>query len=186
MYVSTFIKKINFQIIRQTLTFFLFLFFPFTIYYGIREIVFIEEKKVQPPQPTHPSDLFVAIGRRYWEFDKKGSNPTRAKKFFDAAAKQNNPTALVNLGLMKIQGIGGEKNINEGISLINLATKQENNGEALYFLGLCYLYGYGVDKCSEKAVDLLKASANKKYAYASNVLNKLFIPRSLDETQDNA
>lgn len=83
---------------------------------------------------------------------------TKAFKYYDMAAQQNDPIALNNLGSLYFSGIGTEKNNNAALLCFQKAAELGNDNAALN-LAFIYLAGGAKDKSrNQKAIELFEKS----------------------------
>lgn len=84
----------------------------------------------------------------------------KALAWFKKAAKQGHPGATYYCGNMLYNGMGGEKNLEDGLKLLKIAANKDFM-MANYALGRIYYEGDGVNKDAKTAVSYLRKAAAK-------------------------
>ena len=76
------------------------------------------------------------------------------------------------LGTCYVEGLGVEKNEEEGIKLYKLSA-EKGNEDAMYYLGACFYNGVGVSQDYGEAVKWWKKAAEKGYDGAKEALRNM-------------
>lgn len=110
-------------------------------------------------------EFYLFLGSIYFHGFGIEQNYSKAVKYYEMAAKQNNSRALFNLGNMYFYGKGVKHNISKAIEYFELSAKL-NNSDSLYNLWIIYYKGYGVERNIPRALTYLKLSASLNNSYA--------------------
>lgn len=97
-----------------------------------------------------------------------------AMEFYAQAADGGNMAAMQNLGILHLQGIGGEKNYTKALYYLQLAAAM---GSAAAYNGLGYMteHGLGVEANSTQALEYFKVAAAAGYAESQSNLGIFYL-----------
>ncbi len=93
----------------------------------------------------------------------------KAKYCFEEASKQEDPGALLNLGLMFLKGYGGNEDVSEAIKCFERSSAGGESA-ASYNLGMIFFHGMGCKKDLNKAEYFFELSSERGYAPADHFL----------------
>ncbi|KAF0977030.1 hypothetical protein FDP41_003683 [Naegleria fowleri] len=113
---------------------------------------------------------------------------TKAKEYYEMAAKQNYSSGFHNLGNMYYYGNGVQQDFTKAMELFELAAQKthydvtcnkylafENHyAEALYVLGTMYELGDGVEKDTRKAIEYYQQAVQLNHEYAAFSIGETF------------
>ena len=115
----------------------------------------------------------MTLGKMYFYGDNVVQNYKEAQRMFFNCTKKTNGEAEYYIGLILINGLGIEKNVNMGITSLSLAAESYYE-EALVLLGRYYYEGQYVKQDFNKAKELLLIPAsygNKEAKYIRSLIN---------------
>ena len=133
-------------------------------------------KSVQPSKFTQKSAPNFDDGSKYYEMGEQSynvKNYTKAREYFEKAAKMNNSDAIAYLGYFYKNGLGVAQNYTKAREYYEQAAKQ-NEAYALNNLGNIYYYGLGLKQDYEIARQYYEKAAEKGNAYALDNLGFLY------------
>jgi len=121
------------------------------------------------------AEAFSTLGFCYANGRGVTQDDAEARKFFEQASNQGSIAGKGNLGLFLIQGRGGDKEIERGVSLMEEAAKA-GNLESHTFLGQVYYFGLhdGGKPDYHKAYEHLLPAAEKDHAASQNMIGVIF------------
>ncbi|KAK8843652.1 hypothetical protein M9Y10_024715 [Tritrichomonas musculus] len=119
------------------------------------------------------SPLFNYYGEIYQRGDIVNQDYSKAKKYYESSANENDPESFYRLGKLYAKGQGVEKNYSQAIKYLELAANQ-SHPKALWALGNIYVHGDGVQQDYSKALKYYELSAEMNNSDAFNSLGYLY------------
>ena len=101
----------------------------------------------------------------------KNEDFSAAAVWFEKAAEQNDPTAMIFLSNLFYSGKGVEQNTEKTFYWLKRAA-ETGSPNATFKLGICYIQGIGVPQDQQKAIKLLKRAALAGHNEALSFFNK--------------
>ncbi len=110
-------------------------------------------------EPEGLASAQYALGKAYKEGHLKlDTDPGKAREYFLSAAKKEYKEAQYCLGLMSIEGQGGEKNEVEGLEWLAKAARQGHQDAIYYLKAYANICGIGAEDTSKQVPKLIEAA----------------------------
>lgn len=131
------------------------------------------------------ADAQCLLAEFYFDGDHVDQDFAKAREWLEKAAGTGHAVALMNLGRMHCEGLGGPTNLVEGARCIG---KAANAGlaEAQWRIGNMYLIGDGVKQNDRKAVSFISKAADQGYINAQKELSAFYMAGRAGVGQDMA
>lgn len=102
----------------------------------------------------------LTLGKLHCKKHKPIKNYSRAIKYFEYCAQQDNSTAMYKMGKMYYEGRGVSQNYIRAANWFRRAAKKGHT-KAIAHLGFMYYYGLGVRKNCKKAEEYTEIAADR-------------------------
>lgn len=123
--------------------------------------------------PTNLSSNAEAALKAAMDAMKRG-NYAEARAGFEALAREKNPEAEYQLGLILVRGLGMAKNYSEGLRWFHLAADQ-GHAEAQFNVGAMYDFGWGAARSDAEALKWYRLAASQGSANGEASLGLMYL-----------